>query len=299
MDLLARARTFVRIVEAGSLSAAARSFRLSLPAVSRQVQTLEDELGAKLLQRTTRSLRLTDAGRRVHEHATRLVLAADAAVASVHESRAVRGPVVVSASVTLGILRIVPGLAALTREHPALELRLRLEDRSADLVSEGVDIAVRAGMELPSSTGLVAVPLARFERHLVASPAYLKRNGTPKNVAALARHAAVVGADSSADWSFVEDGEEARVSPRPSLRVSTLLGVREAVLADLGLAVLPNFVVAAQLESGALKQVLPGAKLTPVTSHALYRVEQRGTPRIQAVLGYLQRAMPFVAASSG
>ncbi|HYP88794.1 MAG TPA: LysR family transcriptional regulator [Polyangiaceae bacterium] len=298
MDLLSRARTFVRIVEAGSLSAAARSFRLSLPAVSRQVQTLEDELGAKLLQRTTRSLRLTDAGRRFHEHATRLVQAADAAVASVHESRAVRGPVVVSASVTLGILRIVPGLAALTREHPALELRLRLEDRSADLVSEGVDIAVRAGMELPSSTGLVAVPLARFERHLVASPAYLKRSGTPKNVAALARHAAVVGADSSGDWSFMEGGEEARVSLQPSLRVSTLLGVREAVLADLGLAVLPDFVVTSQLESGALKQVLPATKLTPVTSHALYRVEQRGTPRIQAVLRYLQRAVPFAAASS-
>lgn len=296
MDLLSRARTFVRIVEAGSLSAAARSFRLSLPAVSRQVQTLEEELGVKLLERTTRSLRLTEAGRRFHEHAIRLVHEADAALASVQESRAVRGPVVVSASVTLGVLRIVPGLSALTREHPALELRLRLEDRSADLVSEGVDIAVRAGMELPSSTGLVAVPLARFERHLVASPAYLKRNGTPKNVAALARHAAVLGMDSGSDWSFFEDAQEARVSVRPSLRVSTLLGVREAVLADLGLALLPNFVVAAQLESGTLKAVLPSAKLAPVTSHALYRVEQRGIPRLQAVLGYLQRALPFDAA---
>lgn len=296
MDLLSRARTFVRIVEAGSLSAAARSFRLSLPAVSRQVQTLEDELGAKLLQRTTRSLRLTDAGRRFHEHATRLVHEADAALASVQESRAVRGPVVVSASVTLGVLRIVPGLSSLTREHPGLDLRLRLEDRSADLVSEGVDIAVRAGMELPSSTGLIAVPLARFERHLVASPGYLKRNGSPKNVAALARHAAVLGMDSGGDWSFSEEGEDVRVSVRPSLRVSTLLGVREAVLADLGLALLPNFVVSEQLKSGALKRVLPSATLTPVTSHALYRVEQRGTPRIQAVLGYLQRALPFGSA---
>ncbi|HYQ16166.1 MAG TPA: LysR substrate-binding domain-containing protein [Polyangiaceae bacterium] len=291
MDLLSRARTFVRIVEAGSLSAAARSFRLSLPAVSRQVQTLEDELGAKLLERTTRSLRLTDAGRRFHQHATRLVHEADAALASVQESRSVRGPVVVSASVTLGVLRIVPGLSALTRQHPHLELRLRLEDRSADLVSEGVDIAVRAGMELPSSTGLIAVPLGRFERHLVASPAYLKRHGTPKNVAALARHAAVLGTEASGEWSFLEAGQEARVSMRPSLRVSTLLGVREAVLADLGLALLPHFVVEQQLESGALKAVLPSAKLTPVTSHALYRVEQRGTPRLQAVLAYLQQAL--------
>lgn len=296
MDLLSRARTFVRIVEAGSLSAAARTFRLSLPAVSRQVQTLEDELGAKLLQRTTRSLRLTEAGRRFHEHAARLVQAADAALASVQESRAVRGPVVVSASVTLGVLRIVPGLSALAREHPELALTLRLEDRSADLVSEGVDVAVRAGMELPSSTGLVAVPLASFERHLVASPAYLKRRGTPKNVAALASHAAVLGTESPAEWRFFEEDEESRVTVRPSLRVTTLLGVREAVLADLGLALLPSFVVATQLASGALKSVLPRAKLAPVTSHALYRVEQRGSPRIRAVLGYLQRALPFHAA---
>ena len=296
MDLISRARTFVRIVEAGSLSAAARTFRLSLPAVSRQVQTLEEELGAKLLERTTRSLRLTEAGQRFHEHATRLVHTADAALASVQESRAVRGSVVVSASVTLGVLRIVPGLSALTREHPELELSLRLEDRSADLVSEGVDVAVRAGMELPSSTGLVAVPLARFERRLVASPAYLKRRGTPKNVATLASHAAVLGTESPAQWSFFEAEEESRVSVRPSLRVTTLLAVREAALAGLGLAVLPDFVVAAQLESGALKLVLPSAKLAPVTSHALYRVEQRGAPRIRAVLGYLQRALPFPAA---
>ena len=94
----------------------------------------------------------------------------------------------------------------------------------------------------------------------------------------------------------MEAGEEARVSVRPSVRVSTLLGVREAAVADLGLAVLPSFVVAQQLEAGTLKAVLPSAKLAPVTSHALYRVEQRGTPRIQAVLAYLQRALPFPAA---
>jgi len=293
MDLLARARTLVRIVEAGSLSAAGRSLGLSLPAISRQVQTLEQELGAKLLVRTTRSLRLTDEGKRFFEHASRLVREADAALASVRPGRAVRGTVVVSASVTLGVLRIVPGLGALLRAHPGLELQLRLEDRPAELVSEGVDIAVRAGMQLPDSTGLVAQPLASYERYLVASAPYVRRHGTPKNVAALARHAAILGPDSNGDWSFIEAGEEIRVQVAPALRVSTLLGVRAAVLSDLGLAILPSFVVREGIEAGTLKQLLPRAALSPVKSHALYRVERRGSPSIDAVLAYLRACMPL------
>ncbi len=277
----------------GSLSAAARGLGLSLPAISRQVQTLEAELGVKLLVRTTRSLRLTDEGRRFHEHATRLVREADAALESVRPGREVRGPLVLSASVTLGVLRIVPGLVDFLRKHAALELELRLEDRSAELVSEGVDLAVRAGMTLPDSTGLVAHLLASFDRYLVASPAYLRRHGAPKSVAALARHAAVLGPDSSGEWRFTEDAEETRVVVEPSLRISTLLGVRAAVLGGLGLAILPNFVVGDALRDGSLKQVLPLARLTPVTSHALYRVEQRATPRIEAVLGYLRACLPL------
>jgi len=293
MDLLSRARTLVRVVEAGSLSAARRSLGLSLPAISRQVQTLEQELGAKLLLRTTRSLRLTDEGKRFFEHAARLVREADAAVASVRPEGAVRGAVVVSASVTLGVLRIVPGLAALLRAHPGLDLQLRLEDRPAELVSEGVDIAVRAGMDLPDSVGLVAQPLASYERYLVASPAYLRRHGTPKSVAALARHAAILGPESNGDWRFVEGGEEARVTVTPALRVSTLLGVRAAVLGDLGLAILPSFGVREGLAAGTLRQVLPRAALPVVRSHALYRVERRGTPRIDAVLAYLRACLPL------
>lgn len=295
MDLLARMRTLVRIVEVGSLSAAARSTKMSLAAVSRQVKSLEEELGVSLLARTTRSVRLTDEGRRFFEHASRLVRDADAAFASVRPDGAVAGRVVVSASVTLGVLRIVPSLPKLFAAHPRLDVELRLEDRATDLVGEGVDIAVRAGMSLPDTTSLVAHPLARFERFVVASPAYLRREGTPRNVAALASHHAVVGIDSRGSWTFAEDGESRSVEVAPRLRVGTLVAIREAAVAGVGVAILPDFVAGDAIASGALRRILPRAELSAVSAHALHRVEQRGTPRVDAVLAYLRACLPLSA----
>jgi len=297
MDFLARARALVRIVEAGSLSAAARSLRISVPTISRQIATLEEELGAKLLLRTTRSLHLTREGERFHEHARRLVIEADAALASVRPDRAVSGRVVVSASVTLGTLRIIPMLSPLLETHPALQVELRLEDRATELVSEGVDVAVRAGMALPDTTSLVAQPIGNFARRLVASPTYLRRHGEPRTVASLARHAAVLGVDASGQWSFEEQGEARAVTVAPRLRVATLLGVRAATLAGLGIGVLPDFVVDKDIAEGALRALLPGASLSNVSAYALYRVENRGSPRIDAVVAHLQATMPL--ASSG
>jgi DNA-binding transcriptional LysR family regulator len=297
MDFLAKAETFVRIVEAGSFSAAGRSLGLSLAAISRQMAALESELDAKLLLRTTRSLQLTDEGRRFHEHASRLLRDAEAARASVRAEGRIAGNVVVSASVSLGILRIVPHLPKLFATHPALELTLRLEDRSADLVSEGVDIAVRAGLDLPDTTSLVGQSLASFARVLVASPGYLRKHGTPRSVAALAEHRAILGLDSSGSWSFVEAGTARSVTITAQLRVGTLLAQRSAALAGLGVAILPDFVVAKELSERELKALLPTAELAPVSAHALYRVENRGSPRIDAVVRHLRASIPMARAS--
>jgi DNA-binding transcriptional LysR family regulator len=295
MDLLAKANTFVRVVEAGSFSGAARSLRQSLAAVSRQIATLERDLGATLVVRTTRRLRLTEEGRLFHAHAMRLVREAEAARASVRRGNQVAGHVLVSSSVTLGVRLLVPALPLLLEAHPELSVELRLEDHAVDLVSEGVDIAVRAGLELPDTTSLVAVPLARFERHLVASPAYLKKCGRPRSVASLAAHAALVGPRSRGTWSFVEGGEPRTVQVESRMQVGTLLGLRAAALAGGGVAVLPDFVIADDLASGALARVLPQATLTPVMAHALYRIEMRGVPRVQTVLAHLQKSRTFAA----
>lgn len=289
MDFLGKAATFVRIVEAGSFSAAARSLRMSLAAVSRQLGALESEVGAKLLVRTTRSLQLTEEGRRFHVHASRLVQEAEAARASVRTDGSLAGPLVVSASVTLGVLRVVPSVRKLTDAHPRLELELRLEDREVDLVSEGVDIAIRAGLALPDTTSLLSQKLATYQRLVVAAPSYLRRRGTPKTIAALAQHAAVIGARSDGRWTFPEE----TVTVRPVLRVSTLLGVREAVLGGTGIAIFPDFVVHEALASGALKALLPDANLKPAIAHALYRAEMRGAARIETMLGHLRAALPL------
>jgi len=293
MDFLGKAETFVRIVESGSFSAAGRSLGLSLAAISRQVAALEAELDAKLLLRTTRSLHLTDEGRRFHEHATRLLREADAARSSVRPGGAIAGQLVVSASVTLGMLRIVPALPQLFTAHPSLDLALRLEDRSSDVVSEGVDVAVRAGMALPDTTSLVAHRLATFQRVLVATPAYLKRRGSPRSVAALSEHEAVLGLDSSGLWEFVEAGVARSVTVRARLRVGTLLAVRTAVLAGMGVSILPDFVVAEALQARTLKALLTEAELAPVSAEALYRVESRGLPRIEALLRHLRASLPL------
>jgi DNA-binding transcriptional LysR family regulator len=293
MDFLGRASTFVRIVEAGSFSAAARSLGLSLAAVSRQISSLEDELGAPLFERTTRTPQLTDAGRRFYEHASRLVRDAEAARASVRPDRAVGGRVVLSASVTLGVLRIVPAIPALLEAYPALDLSLRLEDRAIDVVSEGVDVGVRAGMAPPDTASLVAQKIATFRRVVVASPAYLKRAGTPREPQALSAHAAVVGPEAEEVWRFVEEGEEHAVTVQPKLRVGTLLGIRAAALAGLGVAALPDFVVASDLREGSMREILAEAELPPVIVYALFRVAARNVPRVRAVVEHLKATVPL------
>jgi DNA-binding transcriptional LysR family regulator len=293
MDFLGKAKTFVRIVEAGSFSAAARSLGVSLAAISRQMTALERELDANLIARTTRSLRLTEEGRRFHDHAVRLVREADAARASVGRKGAIGGTVVVSTSVTLGVLRIVPAMRTLLDAHPSLEVDLRLEDRTADLVSEGVDLAIRAGLALPDTTALIAHPLATFARFLVAAPSYLRRRGTPKSVAALAGHVAVLGARSSGVWTFDEGGEARTTTINARLRVGTLLGQKAAVVHAEGLTILPDFVVAKELAEGTLVRLLPKATLAPVDAHALQRTDTRGSARLDVLVAHLRRTLPL------
>ncbi|MDX2089373.1 MAG: LysR family transcriptional regulator [Kofleriaceae bacterium] len=286
MDFLARAQTFLRVVETGSLSAAARSQRASLPAVSRQISSLERELGASLLLRTSRRLQLTEAGERFREHARELVRAAEAARTSVDRRAGLAGRMVLSTSVTLGTLRVVPSLADLSAAHPHLELELRLEDRVADLVGEGVDVALRAGLDLPDTTSIIATPIAQFRQHVVTSTRYLRGKRRPRTVADLAMHAAVLGLGSRTTWDFSGDR---RVTAATSLRIGTLVGIASAVEAGLGIAILPEFVA----DAYALVRLDLDAELPTVNVHALFRTEVRGSPRVAALVDHLRHSVPL------
>lgn len=288
MDLLAHMATFVRIVEGKSLSAAARAQRLSLPAVSRQLSALEEELGRSLVVRSTRKLRITEAGLRLYEHALRVLREVEDARAAVSEPGGVAGRLVVSVSLSYGMLEVVPRVKRLSELHPRLEVDLRLEDQLVDLVGEGVDIAIRAGSAPPDSTAYVAHPLTEMQRVLVASPGYLRRQGALREPGELGARACLVQvtlAGQAVPWRVARAGSELLVPVHGALRASAPLALLELAVAGAGVAFLPDFVVARALAEGRLRRVLPEWSSPPLRAVAIHRAELRSAPRVRAFLG--------------
>jgi DNA-binding transcriptional LysR family regulator len=302
VDLLDQMVTFVRLVEGKSLSAAARSRRLSLPAVSRQLRALEADLGATLVVRSTRSLHVTEAGRRWYDHCVRILHEVEQARTEVRTGKAARGTLVVSTSLTFGTFVIVPLLRSLIEQHPALTIELRLEDQLIDIVAEGVDVAVRAGTPPPDTTAFVAHPLSTMRRILVASPAYLRRHAAPKAPHGLARHvclAQVTPAGSVIAWKLqlADGGVEHTLDVRGPLRTNAPLALRDAARLGTGVAYLPDWLVAPDLESNALRRVLPRWASAPLGAWAIHRAELRGTPRLRIFVAALREASSNLALS--
>lgn len=287
MDLLAQMATFVSVVDGKSLSAAARAQRISLPAVSRQLRALEADLGASLIVRSTRRLHVTDAGRRWYEHCARVLREVDEARAAVRPTTAVRGTLVVSASLTFGSVVVLPRLPKLAERHPHLVVDLRLEDQLVDIVAEGVDVAIRAGTPPPDSTSFVAHPLASMDRVLVASPRWLKKHGMPREPELLARKPCLVQvtlAGAVVQWKLRRDGEERIVHVHGQLRSNAPIALRDLAVEGAGIAYLPDFLVAGDLEAGRLRRVLPEWSSPPLAALAVHRAELRGAPRLRAFL---------------
>jgi DNA-binding transcriptional LysR family regulator len=288
VDLLAQMATFVRVVDGKSLSAAARSQRLSLAAVSRQLQALEAELRTPLIVRSTRRLHVTEAGSRWYEHCRRVLREVEEARASMSSSRAARGRLVVSASLTFGSVVLIPRLRVLSARHPELTVDLHLEDQLVDLVGEGVDVVVRAGsMPLPDSPSLVAHALATMDRVVVAAPRWLRKHGTPRRPSDLASATCLVQVTRSGGvvrWQLRRGAEEVMEDARGPLRVSAPLALRDLAVDGAGLAYLPDWLVEPDLVAGRLRRVLPGWASAPITAYALHRAELRGAPRLVAFL---------------
>jgi DNA-binding transcriptional LysR family regulator len=293
-QLLPRLGTFVRVVESGSLSAAARALRLSLPAVSRQIAALEAGLGATLLLRTTRRLTVTEAGRTFYERSLRVLREVEEAQDSVRSSSTPSGKVTITAPVTWGLTYLTSVVQSAHARYPALQLDVRLEDRLVDLVGDGVDIAVRAGVPPPDSAQIVASPLLRFRRLPVASPRYLRRHGTPGVPDALARHEALVQIPEAAPldmWRFERAGVERSVAVRGRFRSNVPQALRQAALAGLGIALLPEWLVTTHLATRRLRALLPDWSTPPVSVYALQRADLRGSARVRAALDLLRGAV--------
>ncbi len=288
--------TFVRVVQAGSLAAAARSLRLTPAAVSRQLSGLEAELGVPLLVRTTRQLSMTDEGRRFFEHAERTCRSADAARASVRVDHAVEGRVTISAPTAMGPSGLDVSLAALLSAHPGLRVDLRLEDHSVDLVAEAVDVAIRAGLPRPDSASLVSFPIADVERIVVAAPSYLRSRGEPPHPSDLKRHDALVHLhDGSGVGVWVFEHERAAslsVEVAGPLRANAFHTLRTAAVTCVGIAVLPGFVVAEDLDKKRLRILaLGGYRPARQSVYALVRTETKDLPRVRAFLHHAREQL--------
>ena len=288
MDLLSKMATYVRVVEAGSLSAAAKQLKLSAAAVSRQITTLEDELATSLIARTTRKMSITAEGSAYYDRCVRILRDVDDAQAIGRGGFA--GVLKISVPVTFGLASVVPRLNALTLAHPELHLDIRLDDRVIDLVFEGVDVALRVASSPPLSTDIIATRLVEWQRILVASPAYLKKRGEPKTPEALAKHDALSHAvDAAADtWHVV--GPDRRAHIRMSVRCSSNAGhvLRDLAIEGAGIAMLPGWFVAEHLESKQLRVVLPGWGSEPFVVHALYRRQHRNEQRVKLLIDHLR-----------
>jgi DNA-binding transcriptional LysR family regulator len=282
--------TFVRVVETGSFSAAARHLNVGQPAVSKTIAQLEDRLQVRLLIRSTHGLKPTEAGQRFFERARSAIREADEAELAARGAGAgLSGCLRVSAATTFARLHIVPLLPRFLEQHPELEIDVILDDRVIDLVAEGVDLSLRMGT-LADSTA-TARKLATGGRSVLATPAYFARAGEPKNPADLADHEAVVYGQTVSVWSFSSGGTESSVAVRGRVRVSAAEGLRAAVLADMGVTIASDWMFAPELASGAVRRVLTDWSLPSLDLWAVFPAGRMASAKAREFANFVETVM--------
>jgi DNA-binding transcriptional LysR family regulator len=297
MDRLQAMIAFVRVVETGSFSGAARQLRVGQPAVSKTIAQLEDWLQVRLLVRSTHSLSPTDAGLRFYERAQLAIREVDEAELEARgDGAGLTGRLRVCAATTFARLMIVPRLPDFLAANPSLDIDVILDDRVIDLVSEGIDIALRLGTL--SDSAAIARKIARGGRSVVATPSYLAKAGTPKLPADLARHHAVVYSQQNDSWLFRRDGADTSVTIRGRLRVSAAEGIRAAVLADMGLALTSDWMFAPELASGAVQRILPDWTLPPIDLWAVFPTGRLASAKARAFADFVESVLKGHEAST-
>ncbi len=298
MDRLDELAVFLAILDAGSLAAAARKLRRSPPAVTRALAALEERVGARLIERTTRRLSTTEAGRRLGEQARRVLSGYDEAVSEPGAAE-VRGELRVTAPLVFGRRHVTPIVASFLDAWPEVRVELVLDDRSLNLVEEGLDVAVRIGRLSDSS--LVARRVGEVRRLLVASPAYLTRRGVPRAPADLARHEVILasGAARSLDWRFAGPRGEEVVRVRPRLIVNEIDAVLLAVRAGRGIGRPLSYQVADDLAAHSLVRLLPACEPPPLPVQLVVASTRHLAPKARAFLDHAARSLATLGVLRG
>jgi DNA-binding transcriptional LysR family regulator len=287
-DLLALSRTFVRCVEAGSFSAVALEANTSQPTVSRQVAALEEHLGCLLFQRTTRSLTLTDEGRTYYDLALAALDAAAQAEAAVGKRRGrVAGRLRLACAGVFGRLHVIPRLGAFMVRFPELDIDLVMQDRTTDLVEEGVDLALRVGRS--EDAAVIARRIGLSRRVVVAAPGYLAAHGRPAHPHDLRAHRCILygGLAAGPSWSFASAEGPVRVEISGKLRIDNTEGVRAAALNGLGVAYVPVWhFVDGEIESGRLEVLLRDFEPPALPISAVWPSRRLMSPKVRAAVDF-------------
>lgn len=290
MNRFAAMDAFVRVVDTGSFTAAARQMRVGQPAVSKIVALLEERVGVKLLLRTTQGLKPTEAGENFYEHAKRAVEEADEAELKARGvGAALTGRLRISAAVTFARLHIIPRLPRFMEIHPGLDVEMFLDDRNVDLIEAGIDVALRMG-DLAAST-LTARKIGQGRRAVLATPGYFEAMGEPNMPAELLDHEAVIydqrGGGSL--WSFKKGTSEVPVTINGRMRSNAAEGVREAVFAGMGLAVASEWMFGPEIKSGKVQRVLSDWELPPVDLWVVFPTGRNVSTKARAFANFIEQ----------
>ena len=288
MDNLSEMAVFAKVVQQRSFTAAARDLGLSKSAVSKQVGRLEDRLGARLLNRTTRKLSLTEVGAVFYERCARIVEEARAAAGEVGSMAATpRGRLRVNAPMTFGTLHLGPVIADFLEAHAEIELDLVLDDRFSDLIEDGFDVAIRIAALVDSS--LIVRRLAPSRSVLCAAPDYLRRHGRPEKPEDLRQHNCFgyLYRDSGTDWTLNGAKGPVSIPLQGKLRANNGEVLRHAALAGTGIVGLPSFIVGSDLRAGTLVEFLPECVPQTHSIHAVYPHRRHLMPKVRAFVDFL------------
>lgn len=287
MDRLHEIEVFIAVADAGSFAKAAARLRLSPPAVTRAVLALEERLGGRVFNRTTRSLTITDVGQRFLESARRVLTDLDTAEKeAVGETTMPHGHLTATASVTFGRATLAPIICGFLTQHPRVTVSVLLLDRVVNLVEEGIDIAVRIG-HLPDSN-LVAKRIGAVQRILVASSDYLARRGVPESPADLRLHSVIAftGLMPNREWRFLNGKKTGSVSLHPAFEINDAAAAIQAAEMGHGITNALSYMVSDQIRAGKLTPVLEVFALPPQPVHLVYPYARLIAPKIRAFIDF-------------
>jgi DNA-binding transcriptional LysR family regulator len=284
---LAGMEIFARVAETRSFSAAARRLGVSKSVVSKHISRLEQNLGVRLLNRTTRSLSLTEIGEQFYRRCAEIVAAAeDAERQAMHLQAQPRGVLKIAAPTSFGMLHVAPALTDLLRRCPELHVDLTLTNRVVNLVEEGFDMSLL--IEPPPNTGVVARPIARLPRCVCASPDYIADRGAPESPEALANHQCILftGTPSPRRWVLNGSGRDLMIGVDGRVCINNLNAIRLAALAGAGIAMLPLHLVHGDLVRGQLVALLPDHPPAAATLYAMYPANRHVSAKVRAFIDF-------------